>query len=453
MLTTHRVIMICLASMPALMPRVCADAVPKDTMSWLDNGEIRLGADLNIGGSITWLADAKTGENLINSHDWGRQIQMSFYAGPVPFVPDGKEAAEGWKSLGWNPIQSGDCFGNRAKVLEHRNDGSTLYVKCIPLHWPLNNVPAQCTFECWYTLDGRTVQVRSRLNNLRDDHTQYPARMQELPAVYTNAPWHKLMTYTGRRPFTGAKLAEIPKQQHPEGGIVWANWFATENWAALVNEQNTGLGIWHPNVYTFIGGFYGTPGTGGPADIATGYMSPIRPEILDWNMQYDYQYVLIVDSLENIRKYVYANAAPPGKPDFQFTVDRRHWTCADAVAGSLPLSGALTVTPKSEKPIQLISPDFFCKAAPNHKLLLTIAADIPRPPESIHGRLYWKTFTQQAFAEENSLPFEWPTTAAFETFAVDIGSATGYKGVLTGLRIDFVCPAQSTLKLQRIRIE
>jgi hypothetical protein len=32
---------------------------------------------------------------MINSYDWGRQIQMSFYSGPVPYVPEGGETACG----------------------------------------------------------------------------------------------------------------------------------------------------------------------------------------------------------------------------------------------------------------------------------------------------------------------------------------------------------------------
>jgi len=58
-------------------------------MSWLDNGQIRFGADLTIGGAITYLADSDEKVNVVNSHDWGRQVQMSFYCGPNPFEPDG----------------------------------------------------------------------------------------------------------------------------------------------------------------------------------------------------------------------------------------------------------------------------------------------------------------------------------------------------------------------------
>ncbi len=57
---------------------------------FIDNGIIRLGVDLTLGGAITFLSDSKTKENLINNYDWGRQIQMSFYGGPNPFTPKAK---------------------------------------------------------------------------------------------------------------------------------------------------------------------------------------------------------------------------------------------------------------------------------------------------------------------------------------------------------------------------
>ena len=75
-------------------------------MSYLDNGVIKIGINLDIGGAITYLSPSGSKENAINSHDWGRQIQMSFYSGPNPYQPEGTEVRESWKFLGWNPIQS-----------------------------------------------------------------------------------------------------------------------------------------------------------------------------------------------------------------------------------------------------------------------------------------------------------------------------------------------------------
>ncbi|MGO9112103.1 MAG: hypothetical protein ACLP9L_22995, partial [Thermoguttaceae bacterium] len=241
-------------------------------MSFLDNGVIRLGVDLNLGGAITYLSRSGAEQNLVNSYDCGRQIQMSYYSGPVPFAVAGKQPKPEWRFIGWNPIQVGDAFGNSSKLLEHSNDSKQIYVKCIPLHWPLENVAGECTYECWFSLDGPAVHARCRLVNHRPDHTQYPARHQEYPALYTNGPWYRLMTYTGDRPFTGGKLSRIEKRIGEPGP--WSGWMATESWAALVNDESFGLGIWIPDCCGFTGGFAGKPGKGGPFDAPTGYIAP-----------------------------------------------------------------------------------------------------------------------------------------------------------------------------------
>lgn len=61
---------------------------------FLDNGTIRLGVDLARGGCISYFSPSGRDENVVNNFDLGRQIQMSFYSGPVPFtVGDKKPAA------------------------------------------------------------------------------------------------------------------------------------------------------------------------------------------------------------------------------------------------------------------------------------------------------------------------------------------------------------------------
>ncbi|HOL28263.1 MAG TPA: hypothetical protein PK235_17675, partial [Phycisphaerae bacterium] len=144
-------------------PSLLLAANPEHRMSYLDNGTIRIGVNLNAGGAIAYLSKSGDSTNLVNNWDWGRQIQMSHYSGPVPFAPDGKQPFPQWAGLGWNPVQAGDHFRNPSKVLDHRNEGKTLYVKCIPMQYALDNVPAECVFECWITLQGNTAEVRSRM--------------------------------------------------------------------------------------------------------------------------------------------------------------------------------------------------------------------------------------------------------------------------------------------------
>ena len=188
-----------------------ADTAPARAteMSVLDNGKIRLGVDLRVGGAITWLSRSG-GENVVNSHDFGRQIQLSFFSGPVPFAVGENQPALHWRHIGWNPIQAGDDFGNTSRVIEHRNDGRSIHVKLVPLQWPLRRVEGECVCESWLELDGNAVRAHARLTNARADKTQYAARDQELPAAYFNAPFHRPVSYTGDRPFTGEKIRELP---------------------------------------------------------------------------------------------------------------------------------------------------------------------------------------------------------------------------------------------------
>ena len=122
-------------------------------------------------------------------------------------------------------------------MLEHRNDGTEIYVKCRPMHWPHDNLPGQCIFECWYRIEGNRVQVRSRLTNARDDTTQYAARSQELPAIYTNGPWYKLVSYKGESPFSRAETTVLVDKNDGKGWP-WRNFFTPEHWVALLDDNN-----------------------------------------------------------------------------------------------------------------------------------------------------------------------------------------------------------------------
>ena len=52
-------------------------SLPAPQMTYLDNGEVRIGMDLALGGAVTFLSSKEHPDNLINSADLGRQIQMS----------------------------------------------------------------------------------------------------------------------------------------------------------------------------------------------------------------------------------------------------------------------------------------------------------------------------------------------------------------------------------------
>ncbi len=403
------------------------------SMSYIQNEFIRVGIDLNLGGSITYISDVKTGENMINNSDWGRQVQMSFYSGPNPFVPNGKEPAPFWKGLGWNPIQSGDYAGKRSRVLEHRNEGKQLYVKCIPMQWPLDNEPGECTFESWITLKGNTVQVRSRLVNNRQDTTQYSARHQELPAVYTNAPYHKMVTYRGSKPFTRDTVSLIQNHNFPNAsGISWAYWQATEGWTANLNEAGVGLGVWNPDVQSYCGGYYGdSTFQGGSKDASTGYIAPLHTEILDHNITYDYQYVLILGSLDQIRDYVYQHTPKRTLPSYTFNKDRQHWVLQNTTDSGWPITNGLRINLRKNG--SMVSPPLVWDA--KDASILTFSARYTGNTKT--AKLYLKRFGEKEFKEENAYSFEVRSSDKVTTYPIRLSENENYTGTFEAMKILF----------------
>jgi hypothetical protein len=428
-------ILLILLSIGCSMPKVVAQRSTADSlnsMSYIQNEFIKVGIDLNLGGSITFLADAKKGENMINNYDWGRQIQMSFYSGPNPYAPNGKEPLPFWRNLGWNPIQSGDYAGNRSKVLEYKNDGKQLYVKCIPMHWPLDNEPAECTFESWIVLKGNTVQVRSRVVNNREDKTQYKGSRQELPAVYTNAPYHRMISYRGDKPFTKDTVSHIKNHNYPKDKeIKWAYWHATEGWAANVNDDNYGLGIWNPEIQEFCGGFYGDDKfTGGSKKKETGYIAPRVRDIFDHNITYDYNYVLILGTLDEIRNYVYKNAKKQKLPQYVFTKDRQHWSLENTTDAGWPIENKLVI--KLRQNATLVSPMMLWNSADAGLLTFTAKYPIGTPQK---GKVYLNRFNQPNFDEQLSFEFDAIADGKPHEYRIPLKKSANYNGAFSKIKI------------------
>lgn len=399
--------------------------------SYLDNGSVKIGVELTKGGSITYLSPSGTTYNIINNYDLGRQVQQSYYSGPDNFLPTGATMHPSWKPWPWNPIQTGDVYGNRSLVLSNSNDGQTLYVKSRPMQWALNNVPGECTFESWITLNGNVATVSNRLVNFRTDTPQqFAARDQELPAVYTIGKLYKLVSYDGNAPFTGGAVTTFPTTPPP-----WLYWRATESWAALLNTTNWGLGVYYPGAVQCIGGFSGTINSGGPTSSSTGYMSPIYQEVIDSNIEYTYTYHLILGTLTEIRNWVYAQAYRPAC-DFVFDTDRRHWTFQQTTDAGWPLTNkCLRVSLNSIDP-QMWSPPTVFYATNVPKLYLRAAYTIAHPAGRAYGQLFWETNSTGGLAEARSVQFPVVADGQYHTYELNLAAANNYSGLITRLRFD-----------------
>ncbi len=271
--------------------------------------------------------------------------------------------------------------------------------------------------------------MRNRLANHRPDKTQYPAHDQELPALYTIGKLYRLFTYTGDRPFKNEALKQIQNAGPP-----WADWKATENWAALVNDQGWGVGVIQPGIYSFIGGFHDKPNTGGSGDNPTGYIAPVRKEILDHNIVYEYHYQLALGTLDEIRAVATASRRVDIRPDYRFTRDRQHWIYDGVADTGFPIQGSLHLVRGPHDP-QMIGPEQHWRADDVPRLYLRAAFRT----HGDHAEIFWSV-PGKGFSSERRLAFPVKADSEFHTYEISLAPSPGYRGTITGLRLD---PAES----------
>ena len=375
-----------------------------DNVVYIENEYIKLGANMALGGSITYLAEHGK-NNMINSADWGRQVQLSFYSGPVPFHPEGTEMGVNWTHTGWNPIQTGDCFFNRSKVLEYKIEGNTMYVKCIPMQWALNNVPGECEFELWYTLDGKTVNATATLNNHRADTTQYCACGQELPAVYTNGEFYRIVSYVGENPGTNGKLTDIVNKTSER---IWPSEFMVypENWVALLDDNDYGLGVYNPHTCGAVGGFatrYDEMGWGGPKDWQTATVSPTTSVILDHNIKYTFYYSLIVGNVEEIRKTALELDSAVDHRRFSFAEDRANFYYHNTTDKGFGNQDCLDFD--FDNDVWLRSPFVYVSKGECKKIVL----DAIFEGGDIEGELGFRCYAETTHPDRKGTPCSWET--------------------------------------------
>jgi uncharacterized protein (TIGR03437 family) len=399
-----------------------ADDGTPGMMQFLDNGLIRAGVDLSMGGAITYLADSRRKVNMVNNHDLGRQVQVDYNSGPVPY-----HTAPAGTSLGWNPTQAGDNNGFASETLDYSNDGSTIYVKSIPRIFTSAGEACECFIEIWMSLDGRALHLRSRLTNRRTDKTWYEALYNGIAALYATGDYSGIETYTGSEPFTGAPLQEIRHTYTSDPATRWASWQNTEGWGALVDRDGWGFGVYAPSAEFILGAQVVGADHGVDGD-ATGVLAIQQRVFLDYNIDYDSEAWIIVGTVQEIRDWVYANRLDT-RPLFVFNKDRRNWWLRNVKDQGWPVQGYLRLTmPDSHTPI-LYGPRQSFRAADVPKLYVRAAYRT----RSKTAAIYWSTVGQPNLTEELKVEFPIIPDGQLRTYEVDLTTHPGYIDLITSL--------------------
>jgi hypothetical protein len=241
------------------------------------------------------------------------------------------------------------------------------------------------------------------------------------------------MSYAGESPFSEKPVEEIPLLPAKDDRPQWSTFFATEHWAALVDDDDWGLGIIQPDVVRFIGGFHGKPNKpnmDGPTDDPTGYIAPVRQELLDHNIVYEYRYTLVLDTLTNIRKEAYKQRPKSSLPDYRFASDRQHWWYMNAEDAGFPIKGMLKLKVEKNDP-QMYGPEGFWDAKDAPKLFIRAAY----LTKNKTAEVFWET-AEKGFQASQSVKFAVETDGKIRTYEVDLSAAANYKGKIRRLRFD-----------------
>jgi len=260
--------------------------------AFLENNHVKIGIDLDSGGGIFYFSQNNPARNLLNHHDTGRFIQQSYY---------GDKDGSWWNGSPWrwNPVQGGGCHGEQAKVLSSVVDSSSIYVKTEPRLWATGAEVPDATMEEWITLQGKTARIHFKFTYTGNKSSK--ATTQELPAVFMDYNLPNLILYTGTKPWT----KDILTRKVPG----WPNESARadENWAAFVNANDWGLGVYFPgsiDMTTYR--FSPAKLTTGPNGNACSYFAPTKKLAITPGWTHEYDIWLTIGMISEIRDVFYA---------------------------------------------------------------------------------------------------------------------------------------------------
>lgn len=275
----------------------------------LRNNKICVKQDLTRGGAIYYISKSNENRNIVNIYDEGRYIQQSYYAGKsIDRRAEGQ--AKEWSPWTWNPIQVGDNAYNRAEISDSWQRGSETYVKCIPMQWDMNNKPAEATMEQWTSIKGNVVHVRNRLvcNRTDDLYGEGVVCSQEIPAVYVISALKNLYSYFGDKPFSHQpiKSTEVKQLIMNDPEHFWGLYRnASEQWMAFVDDSGWGIAVYSPSAEAFLAGRFDSFLEGDEHHVACSYIAPIKQEALKKDSVMEYEYYLIIGTLDEMRKNIY----------------------------------------------------------------------------------------------------------------------------------------------------
>ena len=304
-----------------------------DREVYIQNENIRIGADLTWGGALSYFedldsdvetvrvdgqikVDSKASErygkkalsknvNLINRNDSGRLVQQSYYGSNGSsgdgYVP-GIFMDNVWN---YNPVQGGNQYNESSKIVDLRVTDNVLYVKCRPLDWalPKENI-SPSYMEATYTLDGKLLKAECRFVDFSGYEPYYTS--QEIPAFYCIEPLNRYVYYSGDNAWSDEPLTVIPDLIFwPDAG--YPNFISKEHWSGFIGEfdDSFGMGVYVPDETVFLSGVFdrGNCKDKDPSkENPTSYIAVIKFRVFQSFDPYSYEFYLTSGDSSEMRE-------------------------------------------------------------------------------------------------------------------------------------------------------
>ncbi len=431
----------------------------------VENDRYRLGVKLSWGGGVSLLEDKQSPRdditNLLNCHDTGRLIQQSYYGvREYDGYVNGHYMGGAWA---YNPVQGGDQYGNRSKIVDVRRTDTSVTVVSRPLDWAKKNCPTQAYYTNTYTLEQDVVRV----DNTVLDFSGYPHidANQELPAFYTVSALGTFVYYGGAAPWTQDALTYLPDMtfwaNNPDGmrSLSPDN---TETWCAWVDGDGYGVGLYTPGTSLFCAGRYQYNGSTSDRSDATNYVAPVCQLTLPCYQPLSYSYLLGAGTVEQLRAAFTAHRdfvdnaelrQPLVGVDFTaLTFDGEEALACFGAANQTKLRYAdgcavLQATEssgadpfinlryaKSEQPLD---------AGDYPYLVLTYRTGADNSPHASKAEVFLATDTLREAKGGCSQTFVLQTDGAFHSQVLSLGALPYWKGRINLLRLDYFSNARA----------
>ncbi|MBM3846320.1 MAG: sulfatase [Verrucomicrobia bacterium] len=260
--------------------------------SFLTNETFIIGVDTSRGAGIGYFARRADGRNVLNHYDTGRFVQQSYY---------GDADGSMWANQPWryNPVQGGGFRQEwPAETLALTRSKSELYARVRPRHWATGKELPEVLMEQWIRLETNVAHARFRMTYSGED--QLEARDQEMPAVFTDFTLNELVTYQGSKPWQQEPLSHliVEATDPPRNAYVRRD----EEWSAWVESGlKWGVGVYTPGASGITYYRYSGGQGDGPSGSRCSYFAPIRKFRLTKGLIVDYETLLTIGSVDEIR--------------------------------------------------------------------------------------------------------------------------------------------------------